>query len=79
MLTQLKSSLQAAQAAGTAHSEFWRFVGYTCATVVFMRQGWAAHNSWAFVGLFVAYLGIIAGSATAVKMLALMRAHASGQ
>ncbi len=72
MIAQIKDSLAAAQADGTAHSEFWRFVGYTCASVVFVRQGWATHDSWAFVGLFVAYLGIIAGSATAIKIMSLL-------
>ena len=72
MFTTLRNTVATAHASGTFHSEFWGFVAGVVATYVVIRQS-SQPASWPFVFELVAYMAIVASSATAIKILALMK------
>ena len=72
MLATLRNTVATAHASGTFHSEFWGFVAGVVATYVVIRQA-SQPISWPFVFELIAYMAIVASSATAIKILAVMK------
>ncbi len=71
----IKDALKQAQDEGTAHSEFWKFVAYSSATVVIVKQGMDGPANWPVVVLVASYLAIVGGSSVAIKIVGMLRGN----